>query len=104
MNKILSAAECDKVEDTLQEFKQHVTQYVDNINNSIRTFNSNEIVQSFYASGTFGKEMEEELIKIKTGVEKYYDSLVNSNGLIPVTSRTIQTQRDLLNRSYKGGN
>ena len=102
-NRILSVQECEQIEEYLANFQSKIKSYYEQIQSSINVFNNNSIVQSFYESGNFGREMEEELLKIKEAIQRYYDTLVDGNGLIPVTGRVVASQRELLNRSYQGG-
>lgn len=94
--KILSEKECSYILDCLSSFNKDVDDYCADIDKSIELFSKIEIVQSFFASGSFGKEMEEELIKVKNSVLKYRDSLTASNGLIPVTKKVVDEQLSLL--------
>ena len=101
--RILSVTDCNNIMDNLGQFGNAVLEYFEQIEDSLNLFNANELVQSFYASGNFGREMEEELNKIKTALRKYYDSLVDGNGLVSVSKKVVQSQIELLNKSY-GGN
>lgn len=104
MTKILSTVECEKILENISLFERSVREYSNNINKSIKTFNNNEIVQSFYASGNLGREMEEEIKKLETALTRYFDNISDRNGLIGITKTVINDQKELLNRSYKGGN
>ena len=100
--RILSVSDCDNVLEDLEKFKSSVLEYFEQIQENLNLFNSNELVQSFYASGNLGKEMEQELKSILDAVRKYYDSLVDGSGLISVSKKVIRSQIELLNKGYGG--
>ena len=102
-NKILSYRDYEIVEDNLANFQKHVENYFENIDSCLTTFNQHEIVQSFYESGNFGKEMEKEISKLKAALQKYYEAISGANGLINTTKSITEYQKELLNSDYKGG-
>lgn len=101
--RILSESDIREMQEYMASFQKNVKDYYEQMQDSINVFNNNAIVQSFYASGNFGKEMEEELLKIKQGIQRYYEALIDGNGLVPVTQRVMDSHLELLNRSYNGG-
>ena len=99
---ILSTSDCGKIDDSLSEFADHVRQYFDQIENSLNVFSGNHFVQSFFASGLFGQDMERELKELRDLLKEYFESLVMGGGLISTTKEVVEEQKRLLNLS-KGG-
>lgn len=100
MFKIQSIADVENMMNSLEQFSDSIKYYFDEFNTSINKFNNNDIVQSFYASGPFGREKEQTLISLKVALEKYYNIINNDSGaLIPITKTLLTKQKDLLNGS-----
>ena len=104
MSRILTTEDCIFIDERLSEINQNMNSYCEQIDAAIDVFNRTAIVQSFYESGSFGKEMEAELLKIKDGIQQYASVLSSDSGLIPTTRRIVDSQRSLLNRGNGGGN
>jgi len=101
--KILSVEQCDKITENLKNFDSAIVDYCTNIEAAIKVFNNDPTVQSFYASGGFGKGMEAKLEEVRIAVKKYYDVISSDGGLIPVTKIIVADQRDLLSKQSNGG-
>ena len=99
--RVLSEKDCVDILDVLMTLDEDVTNYCNSITESIDTFKKVPVSRSFFESGSFGQEMEEELLKVQSAVSKFYDSLKESNGLIPVTKEYAEQQ---LNYLRKGAN
>lgn len=93
--KVLSIAECDELVDHLEVIDYSITRYCDELSDTINLFNSDPTVQSFYRSGSYGKEVEVKLAEVRDAVQKYYNAITNG-GLVPVTKRIIDEQRAIL--------
>ena len=98
---ILSSNDCGRITDSLEEFANHVREYFDQIESSLNVFSGNSFVQSFFASGLFGQDMEKELKELRDLLKEYFESLVMGGGLIPATKSVVEEQLKLLNS--KGG-
>ena len=97
-NNIMSVQECKAILDNLKLIKKHFQGFFDNFNKSIDLINKNEIVQSFYASGTLGKEKQKQMMLISDAIKKYQSIVDNGDAsLIPKTEKIIQTQMAMLN-------
>ena len=100
--KILSTQDCDYILRTLDGFTYLNNEY-DSYMSGMKRFDSNPIVQSFYESGNYGREIKEELDKIMTGFKKYVDILYDgNNGLIAKTREFVEAQKELLNGKVGG--
>ena len=102
--KVLSYFDYEQIEGHLKAISNGAQDYFNGVDNALKIFNDNPIVQSFYASGNLGKEMEEELLKVTSATKKYFDVLFGTNGLINTTKLVVDYQKELLNSDYKGGN
>ena len=102
-DKVLSVADYEAIKEDLKSFQSSIVRYFEDVTSGIEIFDKTPVVQSFYASGQFGIEMEAELVKLKKGLKEYYDSLMESGGLIPTTKLVIEKQIENLNASNRGG-
>ena len=100
--KILSAIDCIEILEDLKKIDERCDNFMTNFDSGIKKFEACSIVQSFYASGEFGREKEERIKQIRTELEKFFDAINReSTSLIPRTKRIIEEQQDRLNR--RGG-
>lgn len=103
-SKILSNEDLESINEKLNRIKGCIDNFESDVNSSLNTFNNNPVVQSLYDSGQFGREMENEIQKIKDGVSKYFNTISGTGGLIERTKSIIESQKELLNTSYRKGN
>lgn len=101
--KIFSTEECDELIGYLNDFDKNVVECCDDIKKAISIFNNNSTVQSLYASGRFGKGMEEKLAEVESAVRRYYEVISAESGLISSTKLIIAKQRELLENKINGG-
>lgn len=95
--KILSQSDCENVMNSLDLFDRNIENYSAELEKAIVTFSTNPIVQSFYASGIYGKGIEEELEKVRNGIRKYYQAISADGGLTKTTKQIISRQMEILN-------
>lgn len=92
-----------EVESKFVKFKKVLEQYIDDVNTIIKSFDTSDIVQSLYKSGKFGAEEEEKIKKIKKYLDQFQEKILyKENGLIKVSKRFLNQQRDLNNRGNVG--
>ena len=97
-SKVISVNECNELQDYIERFREYIKKWYDDYENSINTFNSNPIAQSFYESGPFGKQKEEEFKKIKQAIDKFMNAVDSTpDTLVPKTKSYIDKQLQLLN-------
>ena len=95
--KILSVNDLNNMLEGLQNFEECINNFYNAVDTALFKFSTNSVVQSFYESGPFGKEKEEQLLKLRNAVKKYVDVLnSSSDSLIPKTKQFINEQKDLL--------
>lgn len=93
--ELLADYQINNIEHDLQNFEKNVNSLRHTIDLVIKSFESNEVVQSLYVSGRFGADEQEKIRKIRDGVNKYYDIINGEGGLVPKTYNYLQKQRDL---------
>ena len=96
--KILSVEDCEYILRELKYFNRIINDQCERVQTGLKKFNANAIVQSFYASGNYGREKQERVEKVIGAIKRYLDVLNDWNGLIPQTEKIIQDQQELLNR------
>jgi len=101
--KILSVNECGRLDEELKLIEKHINNYCSDLEKAINVFNNDPIVQSFYASGGFGKGMEAKLAEVKTAIQKYNEIICADKGLYTVTNLILSKQLELLSSEKNGG-
>ena len=96
---ILNEDELNSITSSIENIESNLQKEMDNISFIIDNFESNPVVQSFYESGSFGKENQQALIRIKELCEQYIKSIKSDSGLIEVTKEFV---RDQLRRIEEG--
>lgn len=102
--ELLTNSEIARIRDYLEEFKEETTRLRSDLTEIIRSFESNEVVQSLYESGKFGQEEEEKIRKIKIGVDEYCNILMGEKGLMNETTNYLDTQEQYNNKESGGEN
>ena len=93
--QLLSNGTIAEVRSEIDNFEKQVEELHDATVKIINSFENNTIVKSLYESGRFGKEEQDKIIKIKEGIEKYHDLLIDGSGLIPQTYSFLEEQAAL---------
>ena len=97
---LLTDEKISYIREDLANFEKQVTVFRNDLDEIISSFDSNDVVQSLYASGKFGQQEEEYIREIRKGVEDYYNLLTSGNGLINQTKKYLNEQENL---NAKGG-
>ena len=97
-SRILDAKTCDEAIRTIREMSEYAQEFFDSYENGLKAFNSNSIVQSFYASGNYGKYNQERIEKVMSALSKYMETISNGPGsLCDETRKFLEKQESLLN-------
>ena len=97
MSKILSREELEDIRSSVDALANGLNDTVDDLNVTINSFNNEQIVNSFYASGNYGTGVKEKLERIKNAVIKYRDVITNENdGLVVQTKKYVDRQISLV--------
>ena len=98
-NHILNEDDLSSISSEIDYIETYLQREMDCLNFVIDNFESNPVVQSFYESGSFGKENQQALIRIKELYDQYLKSIKSESGLIEVTKEFV---RDQLRRIEEG--
>ena len=97
--KILSVQEYQNIKSDISTANKEMNDYFTTFNSALEKIQNSDIVNSFYASGPLGKEMEDEMVKLKNALKNYMDIInADANSLIPYTISTVDNQIELLQR------
>ena len=96
---ILNEDDLNSINSSIENIETMLQQGMDHLNFIIDNFESNPVVQSFYESGSFGKENQQALIRIKELCEQYINSIKSESGLIEISREFV---RDQLRRIEEG--
>ncbi len=102
MSKILSEQEIESMQESVKALSSSVEASKQACETVIKSFTNEAIVESFYASGKYGKEEQEEIEKILNAVNKYYNVISSDGGLIAQTNNYLSTQLSLLQSGKVG--
>ena len=95
--KILSVNDCQAILELLGRFKGQIEEFNNSFAAAINTFNTDATVQSFYASGNYGRNTQERLTELGNGVKQILSTLSDDgNALIPRTKQVLEEQISLL--------
>lgn len=96
MMRILSNEELYEIETRVEKFGDSIIDYASSIEKVIELFNDNQVVQSFYAAGSFGDEKKQKLMEISRALRDYAnDMAINERSLVAETKRYIAGARSL---------
>ena len=97
--KILSVQEYQNIKSDISTANKEMNDYFTTFNSALEKIQNSDIVNSFYASGPLGKEMEDKMVKLKNALKNYMDIInADANSLIPYTISTVDSQIELLQR------
>ncbi len=102
MAKILSEQEIESMQSSVKSLASSVEDSKKACETVINSFTNEAIVESFYASGKYGKKEKEEIEKILNAVNKYYGVIAADGGLIAQTNSYLSTQLSLLQSGKVG--
>ena len=94
MAKILSLAEISNCRHHLYGVRDKVTEYCDAISRVLALYESDDVVQTFFASGSFGQSQYEDLKRLEKALKNYANSV--SSELVPKTAEYLSTQEALV--------
>ncbi len=90
--KILNDEDLEVMTRQLNIISRAIEGYYNNTTTVINSFNNEAIVQSFYSSGKFGQEKQNQLKNITEAVKKYWDLISNADYcLISQTKKFIDS-------------
>lgn len=92
MNHILSEEELQDILNDLSRISKEIAEEKEKIDIIINNFESNPVVESFYASGNFGKSNQETLQELKSYITEYESSINGGGGLVETTKSFVQNQ------------
>ncbi len=99
--RILSSSELEEMKRNLNILSNAVENYITKTQQVIKTFNDQNIVQSFYSSGKFGNKQRQKLEKISNALKKYWNVIENGEGsMIAQTRKYIELSLE----NVSGGN
>ena len=88
--KILNDEDLEVMTRQLNIISRAIEGYYNNTTTVINSFNNEAIVQSFYSSGKFGQEKQNQLKNITEAVKKYWDkSMCDEHALFLTPYDTI---------------
>ena len=93
--KILSADDIAYIKRELGDFNETISYCIGCIETITNSFDNEVVVESFYASGKFGKEKQEQVMKLRDALIKYRNVL--SDTLVSETNAYLQRQLNLVN-------
>ena len=93
--KILSLDDIESIRSEITQGMIRLQNYTFHLDYFISLFENEEVTQSFFASGNFGKEQQEKIIQLKSVVARLSDKIVND--LEPATSTFLANQEALNN-------
>ena len=97
--KVLSVNDYQNIKSDISTANKEMNDYFTTFNSALEKIQNSDIVNSFYASGPLGKEMEDEMVKLKNALKEYMDTInADANSLIPYTISTVDSQIELLQR------
>ena len=94
MARILSHAEIEACIHDLYEVRDRTAEYCEAISRIISLYESDETVQSLFASGSFGQEQYADLKLLEQSVNNYLHEL--SQQLVPKTAKYLFEQEKLV--------
>lgn len=92
-NKILSNDDIERIEFLLSVGNSDISRAVESLTTMISSFENEEIVNTFFKAGNFGKEEQEKMIRLKEIISRELSNI--SETLIPATNRFLERQRQL---------
>ena len=97
MSRILSVSDYEEIKEYLTEINNHMVEFQNDIDNAINVFETNEVVQEFYASGKYGTGIKERLQKVKDVVAEYMTAISSGDAsLVVQTQKYVSEQLNLL--------
>ena len=94
--RILSSVEAENIQHTLYDGKACFEDAYYAINNFIKLFSDNEIVQTFFAAGNFGKEEQDKIVRLESIIDREFQNL--NDKLFPMTDTYLEGQKNLNER------
>ena len=95
--KILSVEELNGLSNHLNRLVGYIDQTTTDMRTVINSFNNESIVNSFYASGNYGSDVETKLTGILSALEKYTNVISSGeDSLIAQTQKYIERQIELV--------
>ena len=105
MTKILSESELERISDYVNGVESVTNRTLSQIEVVLKSFNNEEIVNSFYASGKFGIKEKERLEQVSKAIKRYQDVINGGeDSLIPQTRSYIKRQQELLRNGKASDN
>ena len=86
--EVISVAKAEQLMEEMANFEGRVFKSLEDLSYTIQAFESEEVVQSFVASGKVGSDTSKKLEDIRTAMEKYISQTINP---------LIQSSRSFLN-------
>ena len=97
MERILSAAQIEEIEQVIRNFDAAVNGFLDEIKEALNLFATSPIAQSLFESGVFGASRQEFIKNIIDGVTQYIEGIsVGPESLVTTTLQFVANQRELL--------
>ena len=94
MDHILSSDEIQDARNKISSFSSRIEEIKGHITTIIDLFESDSSVQSFYASGHFGKTNQEELAHIRDAIVRYEEVINGEGQLVDVTMEFLNHQQE----------
>ncbi len=92
-NKILSNEEISDITSELSDGADCLERGISALKNLIKQFEDEEIVQTFFSSGNFGKEKQENIKKIVDILDREKSNILDN--LVPTTEKFLVRQSQL---------
>ena len=103
MDKILSHEEAQEIRGQVNSFSTAVYNTTNAATKVINAFSNEAVVDSFFASGKYGKNEKETMENILKAINNY-ESVINSDGgLIKQTLNYLDTHTELVDTGSAGG-
>lgn len=92
-NKILSTEDIEEVRWKMDYSNGLLDAAISDIEELVKQFENDAIVQTFFVSGNFGEDKKQKLESIKNIAAKVKESI--NNNLIPETNKILEAQKAL---------
>lgn len=96
-NRLLTEEELGYIDSDASNFGSAITEYADNIQKVVNSFNNANIVQAFYSTGKFGQAQRERLANICNALRKYVEIVSDSDGSLVVQTKNYVARQRALN-------
>ena len=101
--KILNLEQLKHLEEQLASINSYMVKSEIEISNIINSFDSESIVQQFYASGKYGSDVKERLEQIRIVMNQYYKLVSDGpDSLVSQTKKYVSNQIELQTRNARG--